>query len=47
VTEEYVEETVDGEGHHTTKHVTKGNGFQTIEISSDTPLDFGDINRLI
>jgi|LakMenEpi03Aug12_release.lakeMendotaPanAssembly.Ray.scaffolds.fasta_scaffold3144884_1 hypothetical protein len=26
-TEEFIEETLDEKGHHTTKHITKGNGY--------------------
>ena len=47
ITEEYIQDTIDAEGHHTTKHVTKGDGFQTIELISETPLDIADINFMI
>ena len=47
MTEEYIQDTVDSNGHHTSKHVTKGDGFQQIEISSDRPLDPADINFMI
>lgn len=40
---DYVEEMVDMAGHHMRKEVHQGQGFKTIEISSDEPLDDNDI----
>lgn len=39
----YVEEKTDADGHHTTKKVTKGDGWEQVEISSDGPLDIGSL----
>lgn len=39
--------TTDREGHQTVKQVTKGDGYQTIEISSDQPIEPMEINRMI
>ena len=40
---DYVEEMVDKAGHHMRKEVHQGKGFNTIEISSDEPLNNNDI----
>ena len=47
VTEEYTEETVDKEGHHQSKHVEKGDGFEMITFTSDTPMTDVDIAQLL
>lgn len=47
IEEEYTEETVDSEGHHTKKNVKKGPGYETIDFTSDTPLTAADLNKLI
>ena len=43
VREEYTEETVDREGHHSSKHVEKGDGFEMITYTSDTPMTEANI----
>ena len=44
---EYDEEMTDAQGHRIKKHVTRGPGFQTVEIESDGPMDIGSIGGLI
>ena len=43
----YSEDKVDAEGHHTKKTVHKGDGWESVSIESDVPLDIGDIGGII
>lgn len=39
----FIEEKTDANGHHTTKKVTKGDGWEQVEIQTDGPLDIGSL----
>lgn len=39
----YTSTTVDSDGRHTTKKVERGDGWESVEISSDSPLDIGSM----
>ena len=45
----FVEEIYDGQGHHTTKTTTKGDGWESVEITGDmgAGMDMGDIGPMI
>jgi hypothetical protein len=45
--EDYVEEVTDKAGHHMRKEVHQGNGFKSVEISSDTPITDAEIGNII
>ena len=45
--DEYEEEMTDEQGHHVKKKVTKGPGWQSVEIESDGPMDIGSIGGII
>jgi len=38
---------VDKEGHHQTKHVEKGDGFEMVTIETDGPFTDADIAKLL
>ena len=40
---DYVEERVDAQGHHTRKEVHRGDGWETIEITTDGDIDVGSM----
>ena len=44
---EYEEEMTDEQGHHVKKKVTKGPGWQSVEIESDGPMDMSNIGGII
>ena len=39
----YTETRVDSDGHQQTKKVTKGDGWESVEITSDSPMDIGEM----
>ena len=45
----FVEEIYDGQGHHTTKTTTKGDGWESVEITGDMGggMDMGDIGPMM
>ena len=40
---DYVEESTDAAGHHIKKTVHKGDGWQQVQIESDSPMNMGDV----
>lgn len=45
--DDYIEEMTDANGHKVKKHVTKGPGWQSVEIESEGPMDIGSVGGLI
>jgi hypothetical protein len=43
----YMEDIVDASGHHTKKTVHKGDGWESVSIESDGPMDIADIGGII
>ena len=39
----YTEETTDAQGHHTKKTLHKGNGFSSVQVESDAPINVGGL----